>query len=167
MLSGYQNFPLKIYMEPLPLLTSPVEPMPSLSPPWSLHAIIDSSPEPPRCCSWPRSSPFTRHHLPQLERVTLLTMKAPYPSLGSHPQAHNNVVLPEPVMLCTRCHSRASDDINPRRSWARSAVALPEPVMPQSPQHRRARTVPGPAMPSSSPSPQGYDIVYISLSFWA
>jgi hypothetical protein len=56
----------QISLELTLLLTSP-EPVSLLSPSWSLRAVVESSPEPPRCRSRPRSSPFTRRHLPWLE----------------------------------------------------------------------------------------------------
>jgi hypothetical protein len=130
--SGYQNFLLKISLEPGPSSTSP-EPKPSSSPPWSLHAIIESSPEPLHRRYPPRSSPFTHHHLPRPESVMPSTTQAPSPSPRRHSQTHNNIVLPEPMTLCTRRHSRAHDVVDPRRPWAHNVVVLPEPVMPQSP----------------------------------
>jgi hypothetical protein len=87
------------------------------------------------------------------------TTQAPSPSPRCHSWAHNTVVIPKHVMLCTSCHSWAHDAIDPHRHWAHNVIVLIEPVMPST------HAVPEPATPSSSLSPQHY-IVYFSLSFW-
>jgi hypothetical protein len=129
---GRQNFLLKFFLEPVPLLTS-LEPVVSLSPSWSLCVVIESSSEPPRHHSRPLLSPFTRRHLPQPEPTTPSTTQATSPSPRCHSRAHNNIILPEPMTLCTRCHSRAHSAIDPRCPQARSSVILPEPTTLLSP----------------------------------
>jgi hypothetical protein len=124
--------------------------MPSLSPPWSLHTIIESSSEPLRRHSQPRSSPFTHCHLPRPESETSSTTQASSPNPRCHFRAHNNVVLPEPVTLCTWRCSRARDAIDPCRPRACSTVVLPKPMMPLSPRCPISHNTVEPA-PSLSP----------------
>jgi hypothetical protein len=152
-------------MDPAPSLTSP-KPTPSLSPPRSLYANIESSPKPPRCHSRPRLSHFTCCHLPQPKPVTPSTTQVPSPGLLHHSWACNAIVLPEPVMLCTPHRSLAYDTIDLHYPQAHNAVVLPEPVTWSSPRCPRAHDAPELATPSSSLSLQCY-IVYFSSSFWA
>jgi hypothetical protein len=148
--SNCQKFPPKIFLEPTPLSTS-LEYAPSSSPPRSLHAVIESSPEPPRRRFRPRSSPFMCRHLPRPEPVTPSTTQASSPSLRCHSQACNTVVLPELMTMCTPRRSRAHDAINPCRPWAHNAAVLPEPVMSSSLRCPRACDT---IKPMSSLSPQ-------------
>jgi hypothetical protein len=69
-----------------------------------------------------------RRHLPLPEPVTSSTTQASSPSPRRRSRAHNNVVLPKPVTLCTPHRSRAHDADDPRRTQAHSVVVLPEPA---------------------------------------
>jgi hypothetical protein len=148
----------------VPSLTSP-ELVPSLSPPWGLPIIFKSPHEPPRPCSRPRLSLFTRRHHPRPEQVTPSTTQEPSPKptmpFPSPQQCHP----PRAVTLCTRCRSWAYDAVKPRHPQAHSVVVLPKPATSKSPRCHRTHVVPEPITLSSSPSPQGY-ILYFSLSFW-
>jgi hypothetical protein len=158
MSSSCQNFPSKIFLEPTPSSTSS-ELVSSLSPPWSLHAVVESSPESPRCCSRPQLSPFARRHVPRPELVMSSIAQSLSPSPRRHPRAHNNVVLRDPMTPST-CAILGTSATSSSRAC--DAVV---PAMPQSPRRRRTRAVPEPAMPSSSPNPQGYNIVYFLCHF--
>jgi hypothetical protein len=136
MLPGCQNFPPKFSLKPTMSSTSP-EPVLSSSPPWSLCAIIESTPEPLRRRSRPRSSPFMHRHLPRLESVMPSTTQVLSPNLRCCSWTHNNIFLPEPTTLCTWCHSRACDTVDQRRPQAHSVVVLPEPTTSLSLQRRR------------------------------
>jgi hypothetical protein len=125
--------------------------MPSSSLPWSLCADVKSSSEPPRCRSWPRSSPFTCCHLSWLEPMTLSMTQAPSPCPQHPSRVCNNVVLTELATLCTRHRLWARDVIDLRSPWAHSTVILPEPAMLSSPRRPRACNA---VEPASSLSPQ-------------
>jgi hypothetical protein len=148
-------------------LTSPAEPVPSLSSTWSLGAIVNSSPEPPHHRSRPWSSPFTRRHLPWPELVMLPTTLAP----SSSPRCH-----PEPTTMFSSLSLWCSAPSVIPEPATTLTLAILEPAAPSSslsPWCPRSRDAVEPApslslaMPPASPSPQGYNIVYFSLSFWA
>jgi hypothetical protein len=127
--SGYQISHRKFPWSPCHRRVLPGAFVPSSSHPWSLCAVVESSP----CChSRPRSSPFTRHHLPRPEPVTLSTMQAPSLSPRRHSRTHNNVVLSEPVTMCTPCRSRARNIVDLRHPRAHITI-IPEPMTPLSP----------------------------------
>jgi hypothetical protein len=87
-------------------------------------------------------------HLPRPESVMLSTTQEPSPSSQRCSRAHNNIVLPEPAMLCTRRHAdpttpsnhvvpgsvAPSSSLSPRRPRAHDIV---EPTLSLSPQRRR------------------------------
>jgi hypothetical protein len=143
--SGCQNFPPKISLEPATSSTSP-EPMPSLTPPWSLRPLIESSQQPPHRRSQPRSSPFTSRHQPRsrrpqahdviLEPTTTLSSPSPWccaPDAVSEPATPStHTVLGPSVSLSS---------LSPRRPRAHDAVKLMPSLSPlrhHSPQARKA-----------------------------
>jgi hypothetical protein len=70
--------------------------------------------------------------------MTPSTTQAPTPSPRCHFWARNNVVFPEPMMLCTMHRSWARDAVDPHRPQAHHVVVLPEPATPSSPWCPRA-----------------------------
>jgi hypothetical protein len=109
---------------------------PSLSPPQSLCTVVPNH----------GGCPFTCRHLPRPKSVMPSTTQVPSPSPRRHSRAHNNVVLPEPVMMCTLCRSQASDTIDPRCPRACNAIVLPEPAMSSSPWRPRAHNAIDPTL---------------------
>jgi hypothetical protein len=103
------------------------------------RVVIESSPEPPRhhrVLPWASAPSFpttvealTCRHLPRHEPVAPSTTQAPSPSPRRYSRARNNIVLPEPTMLCTPRRSRARDANDPRPPQVHSAIVLPDPVM--------------------------------------
>jgi hypothetical protein len=99
-------------------------------------------------------------HLPRPESVTPSTTQASSPSLWCRSHAHNNVILPKPVTLCTLRHSWARDAVYLRRPWAAAPSSspcpqrhhprdVPELVTPSNPHRpwaRKAIVLPKPAM---------------------
>jgi hypothetical protein len=116
--------PLKISLEPTPSWTSP-EPVLSLRPPWSLHAIVETSLEPPHRRSWPRSRPLYAppssptssqwHHHQARDAVD------PTPSFLTlvEPSVHSST-FPDPKSWCQWPHRhrpQSRDTVDPWCPW--------------------------------------------------
>jgi hypothetical protein len=128
MLSGSQNFPSKISLEPEPSSTSP-KPVPLSSPPWTLCTNVPDHGQ----------GPFMHRHLPRPKLVTPSTMQAPSPCPWCCSQACYNNVQPMPAMFCSQRCSRACDAVDPCHPRAHSTVVLPEPVTSLNPRRLWAR----------------------------
>jgi hypothetical protein len=137
--SDYQNFPPKISLELAPSSTSP-EPVPSLSPPQSLHTIVESSLESPHHRSRPRSRPL---HAAIFLDLSWWSRRPRRP----HPQARDAV--PEPATM--------SSSPSP---WCCAPRSIPEPMM------LTTHAVPRSTTPSSSLSPQRLEHAMTSNPHW-